>query len=672
MFEVKNISKFYKIEGKQITILNSINFKIEENGLYFILGKSGCGKTTLLNILELLLSPDEGEIIFENKKLLSFSKKRKEKFLRDEVGIIFQNYNLIENIKVRDNLKIALKIKGKNYKSYLDKILKEFELEDLLDKEVNQLSGGEKQRLAIVRSILNKPGIIFCDEPTGALDEENSHKVMKLLLKLSSNCIVIVVTHAIEIVKKYGNRYFLLDEEGLHKKFLEDKIKVIGYKDCKKTIKEKTTTDFSLSFFLAKLHLKNNKTKNCIVFLSFVITFFIFIFSLSFYQGTNNSFINIEKGYINFNIYKASKIFSIGEGLDHLEVSKKEKPKEEEINIFLKSFKNYEILPNLDYFFLNPKKIQFKEQEIEGVSFLPYIPLNDDNDFYCNNKFMEVINNNFSLDNIYEVNFNRKYNYYNHINSSYIDDVFNLNITISIKNVLNEFSYLSTPTIYYPFGTFFNHLIANKPKKINSLTSSNFNWYDIIKNAKNNDEIASFSSLVVFNEQEINSINSIIDNYDSKKDLIKIENDKHTLISSFKTLSKSLFIGLEMFLLILLVSTVFLMGFTSYSNYVHFKREIAILRVLGLNEKSIIFSFVYEIAFLCLLSFGMTILLYLTSLKPINLYLYNLFAYLPIVNFSFSITISILLSFLFLMGFLTFLILKLSGKIDIVKELKEE
>ena len=198
MLEVKNLSKAFAIDdSRENIILNDVSFTLNDKGFYFIIGKSGCGKSTLLNILMGLMKPDKGEVLFEGRDISKFSASELSEFLKNDIGIIFQSYNLFNGYTVKENLKVASSIKGVDEEQKVNSLLLRYGLLDKEDSLVDKLSGGEKQRLCLVRSLISSPKILFCDEPTGALDYETGKKVLKVLYDLCKkrNKTVIVVTH---------------------------------------------------------------------------------------------------------------------------------------------------------------------------------------------------------------------------------------------------------------------------------------------------------------------------------------------------------------------------------------------------------------------------------------------------------------------------------------------
>ena len=190
MITAKNIKKKYNDQE----VLRGIDLKIDKNEFVVILGASGSGKSTLLNILSGLEKSDSGEVVYDNESISDYSEKQLTKFRKDKIGFVFQQYYLLNNLTVEQNVKVGANLA--NNKEYVD-IIKDLGLEDKLSKYPNELSGGEQQRVSIARALAKKPTVLFLDEPTGALDEETGRKILEYLLKLKdkSHFTMIMVTH---------------------------------------------------------------------------------------------------------------------------------------------------------------------------------------------------------------------------------------------------------------------------------------------------------------------------------------------------------------------------------------------------------------------------------------------------------------------------------------------
>ena len=193
--DIVNESRRYKMGDNIIVANNGITFSIDKGEFAIILGPSGAGKSTVLNILGGMDSPDEGQVLIDGVDISKFNSKQLTKYRRDDVGFVFQFYNLVPNLTTRENVELATQI-SKNALD-VDKVLKNVGLGHRMDNFPAQLSGGEQQRVAIARALAKNPKLLLCDEPTGALDYETGKQVLKLLQDASRNTgtTVIVITH---------------------------------------------------------------------------------------------------------------------------------------------------------------------------------------------------------------------------------------------------------------------------------------------------------------------------------------------------------------------------------------------------------------------------------------------------------------------------------------------
>lgn len=209
MLELKNINKSYKTGNFIQHALKNVDLSFRKNEFVAILGPSGSGKTTLLNIIGGLDRYDSGDLIINGKSTKKFKATEWDSYRNNCVGFIFQSYNLISHISVLENVEMALTLSGYKRKNKKEKALEALEkvgLKDHAYKKPNQLSGGQMQRVAIARSLVNDPDIILADEPTGALDSATSVQIMNLIKEIAKDKLVIMVTHNPELAKDYANR----------------------------------------------------------------------------------------------------------------------------------------------------------------------------------------------------------------------------------------------------------------------------------------------------------------------------------------------------------------------------------------------------------------------------------------------------------------------------------
>ncbi len=206
MLRFENVCKIYEDKSSSKTVLNDLSFELPEKGMVFILGKSGSGKTTILNLLGALDKPTNGSIYIEDKKLNSMSNRERNSYRAHYVGFIFQEFFLLEKKSVKSNLLMTGQILHQKYSDeQISEILKEVDLEGYEDKKCNLLSSGEKQRVSIARSLIKNSKIILADEPTGSLDSENGERIFNILKKISATRLVVVVSHDLESAEKYAD-----------------------------------------------------------------------------------------------------------------------------------------------------------------------------------------------------------------------------------------------------------------------------------------------------------------------------------------------------------------------------------------------------------------------------------------------------------------------------------
>lgn len=202
--ETKNLKKTYDLGFHKVYALKGVNLSIEEGSFVSVIGVSGSGKTSLLNIMGALDSPTEGEVYIKGFKLSNLSQNEQTIFRRRNIGFVFQNFNLIPVLSAYENIILPLKLDGRSIDhDYVDLLLKNLKLEDKIYQMPNTLSGGQQQRVAIARALVTKPAIVFADEPTGNLDSKTGMEVIELLkfLSIKFRQTLMIVTHNDEVAQ---------------------------------------------------------------------------------------------------------------------------------------------------------------------------------------------------------------------------------------------------------------------------------------------------------------------------------------------------------------------------------------------------------------------------------------------------------------------------------------
>ena len=207
MIKVSNLTKIYQDKERSLTALDNLSFTLPDKGLVFVVGKSGSGKSTLINMLGALDDATSGSIEINGYDICKFDVNKLNKYRNEYLGIIYQNYNLFPHESVLENIKIASDISDRDiHEEEIVELLNKLDLENVKDKMVKNLSGGQRQRVAIARALIKGPGLILADEPTGNLDSRTSKRIFDLLLKISKERLVVVITHDLKSAFNFADR----------------------------------------------------------------------------------------------------------------------------------------------------------------------------------------------------------------------------------------------------------------------------------------------------------------------------------------------------------------------------------------------------------------------------------------------------------------------------------
>lgn len=222
ILEVSNLKKIYttRLGGTHVEALRNVTFSAEQGEYVAIMGESGSGKTTLLNILAALDTPTSGQVILDGKRLSDLKEKDLSAFRRNNLGFVFQDFNLLDTFSLQDNIFLPLVLSGKAYpemKEKLDPIAAKLGLTELLQKYPYEVSGGQKQRAAVARAIITEPKLLLADEPTGALDSRSADGLLKVFDSLNAaGQTVIMVTHSVMAASHARRVLFIRDGEIFH------------------------------------------------------------------------------------------------------------------------------------------------------------------------------------------------------------------------------------------------------------------------------------------------------------------------------------------------------------------------------------------------------------------------------------------------------------------------
>jgi len=228
ILQVNNLKKVYttRFGSNQVKALSDVSFSVEQGEYVAIMGESGSGKTTLLNILASLDKPTSGEVLLNGKNIVSIKEKEISAFRRNNLGFVFQDFNLLDTFSLKDNIFLPLVLSGKKFDEMnerLQPLAKKLDIADLLEKYPYEVSGGQKQRAAIARALITNPQLILADEPTGALDSHSSDELLQLFEDINNEGqTILMVTHSTKAASSAKRVLFIKDGRVFHQLYRGD------------------------------------------------------------------------------------------------------------------------------------------------------------------------------------------------------------------------------------------------------------------------------------------------------------------------------------------------------------------------------------------------------------------------------------------------------------------
>ena len=621
LIQVLNLTKTYKISGRNVNVLKDITLELPQSGLIVILGKSGSGKSTLLNIIGGIDKPTSGGVIFSLKR-------KGEKFSNFDRSFIFQHYHLLENETPLYNVMLPALIQGYDKKFaevQARELIKSFGLdESILKKETRFLSGGEKERIAILRSLITDPKLILADEPTGALDKDNAIKTMKILKNASKKRLVLLVTHNKELAKKYADRIITIaDGKIMDDLSINQTDEEIFYQDIKRRRKNNWTAKLVDHNF--KKRIKRNLVSTIGMTISLVFCYLLFGFS----NNSSNAINNASTRHFDYGTSTISKEFK-SESNSSITLVKTVRPEENEIDDIRTKFPMFDFMLNYDTVF-NAGEI-YLGNETNGEIRTSYVY---DFSTNCFDKSLivsgnipntyswnDVVVNKKAFEMIESKDVHFKLTYENNVelpDSTSAIDYFELEEKLNVLAVVDELDFLSMPKIYFDYQMI-DELFANaKLDNLSDVLETETTWKDYINDSASNDDICSFSLrcfLTDINQKEkVEELSKYLENE------IKLSNDSLTIKDALSSLTTAASVGLNIFLVIALIGSVLILGVFSYSSYNDDKKESSILSCLGAKDSEVVGIFVSESLIIVFLSFIFSTVISWILQNPMNLLL---------------------------------------------------
>ena len=600
--KIHNLSRKYQInKDEDFYAIRNISLIFKDKGFVSIIGKSGSGKSTILNMITALDKPTEGEVFYENKNIVKIKKKEKIEYYRNEIGILFQNYNLLEDQPAIYNVMLPLLINGESKlkaKIKAEKYLEKVGIAPTLySKKVNLLSGGEKQRIALARVLINEPDVILCDEPTGALDSKNSVNVMELLKQYSISHLVIMVSHNLQLTNKYSDRIIELEDGRI-----KNDIHIKDFEDSQIIRKKKNKTSSKWINQITMSNIKKRFRRNLFSIFALLVSLTSTFVAFGFINGKDDSINNASTRLLDFGSGTISKEEVLSKGT-LVSLTRMARPDIKKLLNNEKVQQNFDISPNFDAIFPSNIMIDYDEEPIEGLYLNPVysydeqhidssliiegeLPNNSMKEVIINQAAYNLIKDRIKKDPLKErLRFNSisRYSFVD-FDDTYIEDEFVFSEYVSINCVVEELSYLQTPKIYYSQvaleAYLKDYILPNYSTYFNEETT----WYDRIFNVSDNNILSSYSYRLFLKDYH-NA--DLFFNEDFKIDDLTYSSNSLTIRTSLLSFMEVAEYGILLFLGITLLGAILIIGIVSFTSYSEDHKNSAILTCLGASNSQI-------------------------------------------------------------------------------------
>ena len=698
LFELKGISKFYFVnKNEKKYVLKDITLSFPHAGLIGVLGKSGSGKSTLLNLIGKLDNPSEGTIFYCGENITKFNEKKTTIFRKNAVSYIFQHYHLLENQTALYNVMLPCLLNGNSFANAKAKVLSiidKFSIKrELLNKKCVKLSGGEKERIAIMRAFINSPQVLLADEPTGALDKENALLVMESLKSISETSLVIMVTHNEELARTYSDRIIHMKDGRIAN---DERINTPPKKKTNNCLKERKSNPNWHGRILTSNFVKRFKRNIfSIVSLTIGITASMLIFGFS--NGAHQSITSSAEKQFDYGVASVSKENRIESDESPITLIQTLRASEEEINELKEEYSFLHFCYSYDSLISPGLEMYINEDEIKGLTYTPVYSFVDesiDKSLLWKGKIPaidtlnQVVINKTAYDYLKKETKSDPLNtfirlkdqstqtyYTNEIEKPFVTDYFAFEKLVQVVGVVKELSFLNTPKVFYSYkamdklmnGTLLNNLSDYQGKTT---------WKERVMTANDGEVITSYSHKVFLkNSGDVYQFKIM------KKSLDK----KYALNSNALTIEETLFslvdaasVGMEVFLAIALVGTAMIIGIVSFASYNEDIKESAILLSLGAKREDITSLYVFENFLLGIIALFLSFSISSLCQRPLNALIEQFTSLINIINIPFYsclgrtlfFPILIVVASLFVCLMATYLPIAFSKKISLKEELQ--
>ena len=694
--ELKGISRFYQINKNQKKyVLKDITLSFPYTGLIAILGKSGCGKSTLLNLIGKLDNPSEGHIFYDDKPIARLNEKELAAFHKNNVSFIFQHYHLLENQTALYNIMLPALLNGDSFLGAKSKVLKQMDqfsiTKEILDKKCSKLSGGEKERVAVMRAFINEPRAILADEPTGALDKDNALLVMESLKRASLTSLVIMVTHNEELARVYSDRIIHMKDGRIVK---DERINSLKTETAPKKEKRSNPNWYNKIIFknFAK-RFKRNIFSISALTIGLTASMLIFGFSNGAYDSIALS-AQKQFDYGVASISKENKIVSDNSPITLIQTMRTDRWELDELR---SEYDFVHFCYSYDSLISPAPETYINEKEIKGFSYLPvysFVDKSTDHSLLQKGKIPKidtlnqiVINESAyallkketksdPLNTYIRIKDTSSFTYYtDEIERPYITDYFVYDRLVQIVGVVKELSFLNSPKLYYSYLAMDKYM---NETLLNNLSSyqGEITWKERVISAPDNEFIGNYSHKVFLkNSGDVYQLKEMKAHLDAS---FSLNSNALTIEETLFSLVDAASVGMEVFLAIALMGTIMIIGIISFASYSEDIKDSAILLCLGAKRDDITLLYIIENLLMGIIGITLSFMITLLVTKPLNGAIEHFTSLIEIIdvpfqsfyNHSFLFPILIVVGAFFVCFIATYFPIALSKKISLKEELK--
>lgn len=694
---LKQISKSYTVDkNEKKYVLKDITLSFPSIGLVSVLGKSGCGKSTLLNLIGKLDNPSEGKIFFNGEDISKFKEKELVNYRKRTVSYIFQHYHLLERQTSLYNIMLPALLNGDSLASAKKKVLSlidNFSIsKDLLDKKCSKLSGGEKERIAIMRCFINNPRLILADEPTGALDKDNAVLVMESLKNASESALVIMVTHNEELARRYSDRIISIRDGRVVD---VERINETDNKKKEPEIDKKSNPNWYNRIIANNFAKRFKRNIFSIASLAIGITASMLIFGFS--NGAHHSIEKSAMKQFDYGVASISKERQIKSDDSPITLIQTLRASEEEINELKEDYDFLHYCYSYDSLVSPALDMYINEEEINGLTYAPVYSFCDqsvDKSLLIKGKLPVI-------DTLAQVVINKTaYNYLKKETKAdplhtfirlkdsstvtyytedtgkpYIIDYFVYDRLVEIVGVVDELSFLNTPKIYYSYKAMDKYMSETIMNNLSDYMGE-ISWKERVMTASNNEFISNYSHKVFLkNSDHVDRLKKLKNNL---KEGFSLNSNAITIEETLFQLVDAASVGMEVFLAIALIGTVLIIGIISYASYSEDVKDSAILLCLGARRDEITALYIFENFLLGIIGVSISFLISALIQNPLNKLIERFTSLIDIVDIpfksfrdhSFLFPLLIIVGALFVCSLATYLPIAFSKRISLKEELQ--